>query len=147
MRERRPGTRLALVGHGVSSAKVDGVKARLGDALLAPGARPLAEVATWMAACDVFTLPSWNEGTPNVVLEALASGRPAVGTNVGGIPDVLANPRSGVVVAVKDARALAEGLLAALNKEWPPEAVRACGAGSWKESAAKLYAVLESARR
>ena len=47
-----------------------------------------------MAAADVVTLPSWREGTPNVILEALASGRPVVATRVGGIPDVV--ERSGL---------------------------------------------------
>jgi len=47
------------------------------------------EVAVWMAAADLVTLPSYMEGCPNVVLEALASGRPVVATNVGGIPEVL----------------------------------------------------------
>ena len=41
-----------------------------------------------MAAADVITLPSYMEGCPNVVLEALACGRPVVATNVGGIPEI-----------------------------------------------------------
>lgn len=143
----RPDAILALIGDGVSKDKVFAAKARLGDALIAPGARPLAEVAKWMAACDLFTLPSWNEGTPNVVLEALASGRPAVGTTVGGIPDVLADPRSGLLVPPKNAPALADGLLAALGRTWNASDVRACGPSSWRESAEKLHGVLESVVR
>ena len=42
-----------------------------------------------MAAADLVTLPSYMEGCPNVVLEALACGRPVVATNVGGIPEIL----------------------------------------------------------
>jgi glycosyltransferase involved in cell wall biosynthesis len=139
VREAHPGAILALVGDGVMRGEVDG------PGIVAPGARPLAEVARWLAACDVFTLPSWAEGTPNVVLEALASGRPAVGSRVGGIPDVLSDPRSGLLVPARDSDALAGALAQALARAWDPEAVRACGPRSWAESAARLLEVLEIA--
>ena len=42
-----------------------------------------------MAASDVLCLPSRREGCPNVVLEALASGRPVIGSAVGGVPELL----------------------------------------------------------
>ena len=90
-----------------------------------------------------ITLPSWREGTPNVLLEALASGRPCVGSDVGGIPDVLADPRSGLVHKVRDVTSLAEQLGRALDRDWPADDVRACGPISWSESAEQLRAVLE----
>jgi glycosyltransferase involved in cell wall biosynthesis len=142
VRAARPDAMLALVGDGVWKDRVDAKRGSLDGSIFAPGARPLREVAQWLAACDVFTLPSWMEGTPNVVLEALASGRPAVATRVGGIPDILADPESGVLVAPRDAAALADGLLAAFGRSWEPLRVRACGPGSWEESAARLYAIL-----
>ena len=145
VRAKRPDAILALIGDGVLRDEVQKKReAWGGDALLAPGARPLAEVARWMTACDVFTLPSWNEGTPNVVLEALASGRPTVGSRVGGIPDVLADPKSGLLVPPKDARALADALGAAIARHWDAAEVRACGPSSWADSAARLYDVLSS---
>jgi glycosyltransferase involved in cell wall biosynthesis len=141
VRHTFPRATLALVGDGVWRDRAKG------EGIIAPGARPLAEVAQWVAACDVFTLPSHNEGTPNVVLEALASGRPAVGTRVGGIPDVLADPRSGLLVAAKDAPALAEGLIQALSRAWDPAEVAACGPVSWAASAARLHEVLAAVQR
>ena len=99
-----------------------------------------------MGAANLFTLPSWNEGTPNVVLEALASGRPAVGTRVGGIPDVLTSSDAGILVSVKDARNLAHGLLEGLTRAWDQSKILAAGPCSWKESAQQLFNVLESAR-
>ncbi len=142
VREARRDVVLALVGDGVSRPQVDAKKAEWGDGIVVPGALPFAEIARWVAACDLFTLPSWSEGTPNAVLEALASGRPAVGSDVGGIPDVLRDPRSGLVVAARDPAALARGLLEALARDWPAESVRACGPGSWADSAAHLLKVL-----
>jgi glycosyltransferase involved in cell wall biosynthesis len=82
------------------------------------------------------------EGTPNVVLEALASGRPAVATAVGGIPDVLADPDSGLLVPPKDPPALAAALIAALGHDWDAERVRRAGPASWDASGASLYGVL-----
>jgi len=142
VRRRRPDVRLVLLGDGVMRAEVAARVAKLGGALVAPGARPLAEVAEWIGAADVFTLPSHAEGTPNVVLEALASGRPVVGSRVGGIPDCLADERSGVLVPAKNPRALADGLLAALERRWDEDAIVSCGPGSWDESAARLYDVM-----
>lgn len=143
----RPDVTLALVGDGVWRDRADAARARFGGKLVVAGARPFGEMPKWMAACDIVTLPSHNEGTPNVLLEGLAMGRPAVATNVGGIPDVLADSRSGIVVPVKDASALAEGLLTALGRTWNVDDVRACGPISWDESAATLGRVLTSVRR
>jgi glycosyltransferase involved in cell wall biosynthesis len=146
MRARVPRATLALVGQGISSDEVRARVARWehGAAILL-GARPPAEVAEWMGACDVMTLPSWAEGTPNVVLEALASGRPVVATGVGGIPDVLRDARSGIVVPPRDAGALASALGDALERQWDEAAVHASAPGSWRESAEGLASVLEHA--
>ncbi|MCU0684594.1 MAG: glycosyltransferase family 4 protein [Polyangiaceae bacterium] len=147
VRPKHPDARLALIGEGASRPDVDRAKAQLGDALVAPGERPFAEVPLWMGAADLVALPSWMEGTPNVLLEALASGRPCVGSDVGGIPDVLADPRSGLVHRARDAASLADALDRALAREWPAEEARACGPVSWDESADRLYEVLEGALR
>ncbi len=146
VRAVRKDAMLALVGDGALRAEVEDRIAADPDALVAPGARPLAEVARWMAACDVFTLPSWSEGTPNVILEALASGRPAVGTRVGGIPDVLGNSLAGILVQPRNPEALARGLLDALSRSWDAESVRLSGPCSWADSARHLVSVLATAR-
>lgn len=150
VRARVPGATLVLVGDGVSAAEVRVRGARWGKgAARVVGPRAPADVARWMAACDVLTLPSWAEGTPNVVLEALASGRPVVATRVGGIPDVLRDPRSGLVVPPRDAPALASALAWALARRWDEAGVvasgRACGIASWGESAARLADILADA--
>ena len=58
-----------------------------------------------MASCELLVLPSHSEGFPNVVLEAMALGRPILATNVGAIPDMLAEG-AGVVVESKSVDAL-----------------------------------------
>ncbi|MBP9113792.1 MAG: glycosyltransferase family 4 protein [Polyangiaceae bacterium] len=136
---------LALIGEGVMRKEVDALVETFGERVQAPGARPLEEVAVWHGAADLFVLPSWNEGTPNVVLEALASGRPAVGTRVGGIPDVIDEGKNGFLVPPRDPARLREALSDALNRNWDSRAIAASGPISWKESAQKLCGVLEAA--
>ncbi|MBT0585662.1 glycosyltransferase [Alteromonas oceanisediminis] len=81
------------------------------------GSQPLVEVARLMRESDVLVLPSYREGLPNVVLEALASGTPVVATRVGGIPEVI-NERCGVLVEPESAQSLADGLAHAIAQRW-----------------------------
>jgi glycosyltransferase involved in cell wall biosynthesis len=96
-----------------------------------------------MAAADLVTLPSYMEGCPNVVLEALASGRPVVATNVGGIPEILSD-ECGRLVPPRDAGALAQALASVLDRTWDAEAISAHGSRSWETVAAELLEVFES---
>jgi len=145
VRATRPRARLVLLGEGPARADVEAARATLGEALHAPGGVPAAVVADWLAACDVFTLPSWMEGQPNVVLEALACGRPVVGSRVGGIPDALEDLEAGMLVPAQDPAALAAALGAALEKRWDVDAVRRSAPGSWDESADALWQVIRGA--
>jgi glycosyltransferase involved in cell wall biosynthesis len=101
------------------------------------------EVAVWMAAADLVTLPSYMEGCPNVVLEALASGRPVVATNVGGIPEIL-NDTCGRLVPPRDAGVLAQALASVLDRRWDANAISAQGSRSWETVSAELLEIFES---
>ena len=68
------------------------------------------DVARFYDAIDVLVLPSINEGTPVSVIEALAAGRPAVATRVGGVPDVVRDGVDGFLVDPGDSDALASRL-------------------------------------
>lgn len=68
------------------------------------------ELATVYAASDVFTLPSHNEGLPVVVCEAMLSGRAVVATPVGGIPEIVSDGRTGLLVPVSSPERLASAL-------------------------------------
>ena len=118
----------------------------LGGVVRFTGGQSPEAIATWMNAADVLCLPSLSEGMPNVVLEAGASGLPVVATRVGGIPEIVREGVTGLLVAPSDPAALAEALASALSRAWAPQAVRAAaGPVSWDESAARLHEVLVAA--
>jgi glycosyltransferase involved in cell wall biosynthesis len=101
------------------------------------------EVAVWVAAANLVTLPSYMEGCPNVILEALACGRPVVATNVGGIPEIL-NGECGELVPPRDSAALAHALVSVLDRSWDASDLSARGSRSWETVAAELLEVFES---
>jgi glycosyltransferase involved in cell wall biosynthesis len=68
------------------------------------------EALEWMSQADIFVLPSHTEGFPNVVVEAMALGRPILASAVGALPEMLENGRSGILVPKQDIQALYEAL-------------------------------------
>jgi teichuronic acid biosynthesis glycosyltransferase TuaC len=140
------GTRLVLVGDGGGVDACARLAADLGVAAALVGAEPHDRIPTWLAACDVLALPSWNEGTPNVVLEALACGRRVVATSVGGIPDVVTSAELGTLVAPRDIEALASALAAAASAPYAPDVISAAlPTPSWQGSARLLHGSLLAA--
>lgn len=63
-----------------------------------------------LAASDVFVLPSFREGTPRVITEAMASGLPIVATDIAGIPEQVTDGENGYLVSTGDPKALADRL-------------------------------------
>ena len=108
-----------------------------------PGRLPRKEVSQWMQACDIFCLPSLNEGVPNVVLEALACGTPVVASQVGGIAEVHPGSQAGALVEPGDVSGFATALGDALGREWDSEALRASVESfTWDENARKVMEAL-----
>lgn len=135
---------LVIVGDGSMSERLSLQLNGVPNVVLA-GARPAEDVAHYLAAADVLVLPSWAEGTPNVILEALAAGRPIVATHVGGIPDVVRHDHTGLLVPPRDVGALASALNAALCRSWNEEEIVQTAPPDWDCSGKLLYAVLERA--
>lgn len=84
--------------------------ARLKSRLLVTGRLPHQEIPVYMQQCDFFVLPSYLEGLPNVVLEAMACGRAVIGTAIAGIPEQVIDGVTGYLVQPGDVPALAEAI-------------------------------------
>lgn len=113
---------LALIGSGPLEQSLRERAGELGvtDRLLFVGRQPPQVVARWMQAANAVCLSSHNEGVPNVVLEAVSSGRAMVSTDVGGIAEIIEPMMSRrVLVPSRDAAAYAAVLSDALNH--PPD--------------------------
>lgn len=85
------------------------------------------EIPLWINACDLFVLPSLNEGNPTVMFECLGCGKPFIGTKVGGVPDVIVSNDYGLLVEPGDIQDLAEKIENALNKNWDEEKITSYG--------------------
>lgn len=79
------------------------------------GKVPNEELSPYYAAADVVAVPSSHEGFPVVVLEAMASGKPVVASEVGGIPEVIVDNKTGFLVEKDNIKQLAEKILILLK--------------------------------
>ena len=102
--------RLVLVGEGPERDRIEALCRQLGltEAVTLTGQQD--DVSPFYAIADVFVLPSHSEGSPNVLLEAMAAGVPVVATAVGGIPEIVTSERDGLLVRKKDGQDLADAI-------------------------------------
>lgn len=142
---KTPGLRLVIIGAGPYEANLRKLisKLQLSGSISLLGSLPLPAIARWMNAATVFCLPSYTEGVPNVLLEALSCGTHVVATNVGGIPELANGHHLLELVPPKSIELLAEALSRSL----------ANGSGnrtevsipSWEDNADKLHAIFSNA--
>lgn len=93
----------------------------------------------------VLALPSYNEGVPNVVLEAMACGTPVLATNVGGIPEVVNEGICGKIITAKSEEAVAQGLTFILSQTWDREAIQQHSRQfSWQNNQRQLLKMLSN---
>ena len=114
-----PELRLLLVGDGDARAELEWQVDALGvrDSVLFAGTAGRSSIPAYLAAADVVAVPSiryggYVDGLPNVALEAMAAGKPLVGSRVGGIPELIREGETGLLVPEKDSAALADAVVA-----------------------------------
>jgi glycosyltransferase involved in cell wall biosynthesis len=114
-RKEFPAAKCLIVGDGELRRELEGWARDLGieaDTLFL-GAR--TDVPELLSLMDIFVLSSITEGTPVSLLEAVVAKVPAVCTGVGGIPEVIENNVTGVLVPPRDVEKLAEGIINLLS--------------------------------
>lgn len=114
IRARHPHTTLCIVGSGPLKARLlsQSLQLGLGGTIHFPGI--VADVRPWLAGLAVLLVPSLREGLPMVVLEAMAMGIPVVASRVGGIPEVVVDGETGLLVEANDPTSLAAAALTLL---------------------------------
>ena len=140
-----------IIGKGDEERPLQGLVKEMGlqDAVEFIGQVPHRDVMAYLATCDIFALPSWDESFGVVYVEAMAHGRPVVACRGEGIQDVIADGETGALVEPKDVDSLTNTLGRLLEDQAYArrlgEAGRTLVARSltWQQSAEKLRQLYE----
>ena len=124
-----PGAQLVILGKDENKSYAENLKEQvkklgLNDRVQFIGPQPQSDLAIWMAQASVLVLPSMSEGLGRVIIEAMATGTPVIGSRVGGIPELVRDGVRGFLVSPGDEKALAEKLRWILSN---PDRARAMG--------------------
>ena len=113
----QPNTKLLVCGAGdeEKAIKEAAANSKAEQSVQFIGSVDPDEIHKYMQAADVFTLPSYAEGMPNAVMEAMACGLPVVTTSVGGLPAALAGNDGAILVPPRDVASLAKALTSLLS--------------------------------
>lgn len=124
---RLPGAELHIVSRGREHAVFERLVRDLPGRVRWDEWLPSDAIAGALDEAAVLVLPSFSEGLPRVAMEAFARGRGVVGARAGGIPDIVEDGVSGLLVPPDDARAFADALVRALSE---PGLAQSLGAGA-----------------
>lgn len=121
--EKLPKAKLVMIGDGPERQRLEqqAKELKLEKSVIFAGKVTHKELENWYPTADVFVLPSIvtkegdTEGLGVVFLEAIASGTPIIGSNVGGIPDIIRHNETGLLVPEKDSNAVAEAIVNVLT--------------------------------
>jgi glycosyltransferase involved in cell wall biosynthesis len=122
-----PDAHLHVVGRGRERAVVERLVRDLPAQVQWDERLPSDGVAAALDEAAVLVLPSFSEGLPRVAMESFARGRAVVGARAGGIPDIVEDGVSGLLVPPDDAPALADALVRVLSQ---PALAQSLGAGA-----------------
>lgn len=140
--------RLIVVGDGPLGTELKATASQLAldDSVFWAGRIPNEDLSQYMGASDVFVLPSLEEGFGIVCLEALACGRPVVASRVGGIPEIVKDGESGILVEPGHPGALAQAIGKALQMNWDTALLAGHAQQySWEHVAPRIYEQYERA--
>ena len=129
--------RLRLLGTGpeIASLRKQTAQNRIVDYVIFEGAMNQDRIRSFYAVADLFCLPSFAEGLPVVLMEAMAMGIPCVSTQITGIPELIRDGTDGLLVAPSDLDALVK----ALAKLMDDASLRERFSNSGRKRILKLY--------
>ena len=124
--KKHPALKLLYAGPGNMSSQIrsQAKSMALSDKVELLGSVDHDQLPQLISQARVLALPSYNEGVPNVVLEAMACGTPVLVSDVGGIPEVVDEHICGKIIPSKCETAVAEGLDAILSAQWSKENIQ-----------------------
>jgi len=140
LRLHRPNLLLVIVGDGPYRSMIEKQISTMGvaDNVKLVGSQPHDQLGLWYSAADLYCLASSQEGWPNVLLEAMACGRPVIATSVGGIPEIVRSSSVGTL-ADRTPEAFAHAIDQALLHQWDHEGIVAhARRHSWPNIAERL---------
>jgi len=114
---RLPGAALRIVGRGTMTETVESLLEAFPESVSWAPSVPADAISAELDAATVLVLPSRSEGLGRVVVEAFCRGRGVVGSRVGGIPDLVTDGQTGLLVPPENATALGEALVRALGED------------------------------
>ncbi len=144
---RIPDATLLIAGTGPDDAALRAQVKALGleDRVRFLGAIPHQEMAELYSAADALVLASSREGWANVLLETMASGTPAVATNVWGAPECITAPAAGALIPERTPEAIADTVLSLLENPPGRDTTRAHAEGfSWQATSQGQYDLFRS---
>ena len=149
--ERFPELVYLIVGSGPEEDHLKRLvdQLRLNDYVKFCGRKDYNTVMEYMSICDLFVMPSWDEGFGIVYLEAMAHGKPVIACRGQGIEDVIVDGEMGLLVKPKDPQSLKEAMIKLLADRQLAEGMGRRGKQvmlsdfTWKKSAQKLLEIYE----
>jgi len=114
---------LSIIGKGPEASNLASYIAEndLSASLKLIGGVPHEKLDQWFAKSHALILPSYREGVPNVIMEALATGTPVVATKVGGIPEVITNEVNGILLENYQPDSIYKGIRKLMDETWSSE--------------------------
>ncbi|HYR75327.1 MAG TPA: glycosyltransferase [Pyrinomonadaceae bacterium] len=109
--------KLMIVGEGPERGRLEAAANSFGCKESVVFAGQVSNVWPFYFAADVFVLPSHSEGSPNVLLEAMAAGIPIVATDVGGVPEMVEHNQSALLVPASDRPTLGAAIARVLTED------------------------------
>jgi glycosyltransferase involved in cell wall biosynthesis len=115
--QKQPQVKLVIAGQGEEEQNLRSLAQELGitEQLLFTGHLDQSMLAAYMKNCLAIVLPSLTEGLPRVVIEAQLLGKPVIASRVGGIPEIITDGETGLVVEPEDWQALAQAMVKILE--------------------------------